>query len=390
MKRLISVPWLLLVSVTIHGQYDQYAGQSLGWIKIYNYKGAAKAITVEEKTYSIAQLSFIDSVANWMQASYIPKGGLGDIIKYGTPKKDPYHERYNVAVPPSVGARAVTYNYLKKLNGKWVPENNLGFSWTIAANEIPLNYRLMDFNTDNVCLFTLPGYDQRVIREQPQSDEAKTERMYNLSAHPVLGKYILYNVPRDGNTLRTNMAVLSKNNRPPFVAVSIGEALQLIEAALPVKFGEEKKSNEEKYTAGSRDREFFGKQLSDKYDKIRNTISQLRQQYSNRLAEPAYTTYGHYTLSDLANGSDFFTGVKLGEKGSFNTSYPILKVDPELQANCKTAQPQWILIKWYGAELDQPVFRHMHESILNHFDFDYLYQFYFEPEKIRGRKYKAL
>lgn len=389
MIKQITVTGLLLLSLKMAGQYDAYAGQSLGWIKIYHFKGAAKAVTVDEKTYSIAQLSFIDSVANWMQASYIPKGGLGDIIKYVTPKKNLYHERYNAAVPPSVGARAVTYNYLKKLNGKWVPENNLGFGWTIAANEIPMNYRLMDFNTDNVCLFTIPGYDQRLIQEQPQSDEAKTERAFNLAAHPVLGKYIQYNVPRDGNTYRTNMVILSKDNRPPFISVSIGEALQLIEAALPVKYGEEKKSNEEKYAPGSRDREFFGNQLSDKYDKIKNTISRLRQLYSSRLAEPAYTTYGHYTLSDLANETDIFTGVKLGEKGSFHRSYPILKVDPELQANCKTAQPQWILIKWYGADLDQPVFRHMHESILDHFDFDYLYRFYFEPEKVRGKQYQS-
>lgn len=390
MKKQFAAFLFFFVSSRLAGQYDQYAGQSLGWIKIYNYKGAARAVTVEEETYSIAQLSFIDSVANWMQASYTPKGSLGDIIKYATPKKNLYHERYNLAVPPSVGARAMTYIYLKKVNGKWVPENNLGFGWSIGANEIPMNYRLMDFNTDKVCLFTIPGYDQRVIREQPQSDEAVWERTYNLSGHPVLGKYILYNVPRDGNTHRTNMVVLSKNNRPPFIPVSIGEALQLVEAALPVKYGEEKKSNDEKFAPGSRDALFFGKQLTDKYDKIRTTISQLRQLYRSRLGEPAYTTYGRYTLSDLANDYDIFTGVKLGEKGSFNTSFPILKVDPELQALCKTDKPQWILIKWYGADLEHPVFRHMHEAILAHFDFDYLYQFWFEPEKLKGRRYRAL
>ena len=35
-------------------------------------------------------------------------------------------------------------------------------------------------------------------------------------------------------------------------------------------------------------------------------------------------------------------------------------------------------------------FKHMHESIINNFDFDYIYNFFFDPEKVKGIAYKPL
>jgi len=48
--------------------------QVLGWIKVYDYKGAAKPITVDTRVYSPAQLSIAQLFANWIQASCLPKG----------------------------------------------------------------------------------------------------------------------------------------------------------------------------------------------------------------------------------------------------------------------------------------------------------------------------
>lgn len=389
MKKLLLFSAILLVSTAGISQKD-YEDQYLGWIKIYHFKGAAKPLQVDEKNYSIAQLSLIDSFANWMQASYTPKGGLGDIIKYVTPKKNLYHEKYNAAVPHSYGANARTYIFLKKVNGKWTPENNLGYGWTITANEIPLDYRLGDLNTDKVCLFTIPGYDEQVIREQPNSEEAKRKKMYDLSGHPVLSKYILYNIPGYNNTFRMNKVILSNNNKSPFLNVTIGEALQAAEDALPVKLAEEKKIIAEKYPSSPRDRDFFTNQLIEKFDKAKATLRQTREKYNNRLNENAYTKYGGYSITDLGNGSDMFTGRKVNEGGEFDRSFPILKVDPGMQALCKTDRPQWVVVSWYGDEMNNPVFKHMHESIIHNFDFDYLYQFLFEPEKVRGKPYKTL
>jgi hypothetical protein len=53
--------------------------QVLGWIKVYDYKGVALLIKVDQRTYSPAQLSVAQLFANWMQASYLPTGALGDV-----------------------------------------------------------------------------------------------------------------------------------------------------------------------------------------------------------------------------------------------------------------------------------------------------------------------
>lgn len=381
---------LFFLTCSAGAQRSEYEDQYIGWAKIYNFKGATKPVQIDEKKYSVAQLSLIDSFANWMQKSYLPKGGLGDIIKYVTPKINLYHEKYNAGVPHSYGANARTYTFLKRSNGKWVPENNLGYGWTIAANEIPLEYRLADLNTNNTCLFTIPGYNEKLIKEQPNTDEAKTKEMYDLSGHPVLGKYIQYNIPGYGNTLRTNQVVLSKNNRPPFIPVTIGETLQAAADAFPVKYAEEKRTVFEQNSYDARHLESATKTLNEKFDKARATLDRLKEKYKNRLGESAYSTYGGYSIQNLTNGYDMFTSQKVDEGGSFNMSFPILKVDPALQALCKTDKPQWIVVKWFGGALNDICFRHMHESVINNFDFDYLYNFFFDPEKVKGRPYRPL
>lgn len=367
--------------------HPQYEDQTIGWIKIYNYKGATKPAQFDEKKYSIAQLSIIDSFANWMQASYTPKGGLGDIKKYVTPVKNVYGERYNAAVPPSYGASAPTYRFLKKVNGKWTPENNLGFYWTMAANEIPLDNRLIDINTNKICLFTIPTYDEDMIREQPNSERAKEKKRLDLSGYPALTKYIVYTKPTlNGQEQARQVVILSKNNRFPFVRVTIGEMLRYIEDAFPVKYAEEKTTAIEQNSYDARHLETAMKNLNEKFDNAKTTLSRLKEKYKYRLNEAAFSTYGGYYISNLANGRDVFTGSYDSDK--FDKSLPIYRVDPQLEAQCKTDKPQWITIKWFGGGLDDPSYKHMHEAIINNFDFDYAYNFFFDPEKVKGKKYQ--
>ena len=53
----------------------------LGWMKVYHFTGVRAPLTVDAKRYSPAQMSIADSLANWIQASYTPKGALGDVIR---------------------------------------------------------------------------------------------------------------------------------------------------------------------------------------------------------------------------------------------------------------------------------------------------------------------
>ena len=76
--------------------------QVLGWIKVYNYKGATLPITLDHRVYSPAQLSIAQLFANWMQASYLPKGALGDVFQIRNAKLSPYNQ--NTAAFPNGSA----------------------------------------------------------------------------------------------------------------------------------------------------------------------------------------------------------------------------------------------------------------------------------------------
>lgn len=368
---------------------EAYKNSIIGWTKIYRYKGFSKPTQVDEKKYSIAQLSNIDSFANWMQATYTPKGSLGEIKKYVTPKKDVYHERYNEAVPPSYGANATSYTFLKQNNGKWQPYLNFSINWTIAANEIPLDYREIDFNTKQNCLFTLPQYDDWFLKENPNSDEANYKKLYSIDQHPITKKYIYYRLKPSKLAGVHHLIILSKNNRSPFLQVTIGEALQIAEAALTIKYPEEKQTATEQNSYSASQLKLATDNLDKKFNNARETINKLRLKYKSKMDEKAYLK-NSYSIQDLANGADIFSNGDVKPNGYFNKELPLYKVDPEMQAKCSTDKPQWIVIKWFGGRMDEICYKHMQESILNNFDFDYAYNFYFDPEKVKGKQYKPL
>jgi len=377
----------LLTILRLSGQdyHPPYENEEIGWKKIYHFEGYTKPISVDAKTYSPTMLSFADSVANWMQESYTPKGGLGDIKKYLTPKVNLYAERYNSAVPASVGARATTYHYLEKQNGAWIALNNLGIYWTIAANEIPMDHRLQGLNTSKICLFTIPRYDSEAIAANPGSDAAIEEKLFDLSGYPNVNRYNWYTKPGFNNQDQVmNVVILSKNNVFPFVHVTLGEIYSAIEAAIPVRFSEEKLSIEERYRGDDRNLGFYLSQLNEKFEKARQNLKIFRETNKSRLDDFAYCFYSSFTITDLENGKDVFI------KSKYNKDWPVFKVDPKFTNSMQWTRPNWIMIKWFGSPMSLPYFRHMHQSIVNNFNFDYLFQFYFEPEKIKGQRYQPV
>ncbi|KAK6021253.1 hypothetical protein OSTOST_13076, partial [Ostertagia ostertagi] len=107
-----------------------------------------------------AQLSLCDSFVNWMQASYIPKGGLGDAKKMVTEKIGLYNE-YVAALPQAYGAYTKTYTDLRyNKSGKIEPMSNSHVQWSIVANGI-IGIRAGIFCTPSQYYFTLPSFAEQ-------------------------------------------------------------------------------------------------------------------------------------------------------------------------------------------------------------------------------------
>ncbi|MBS4063612.1 MAG: hypothetical protein KGZ74_03585 [Chitinophagaceae bacterium] len=386
MKTFMLILLFVITSSALQAQfkYEEYKQMYLGWMKIYNYKGATKTVTIDNKTYTIAQLSIADSFANWMQASYTPKGALGDIIKFLSPKKGEHNgNQYNPMLPHSYGARAVSYVYLKKENGKFIPDNNLGNHWSISANEIPLSYRFTEYNTNNICLFTFPEYNLS------HTDEKQEFELFRLPPTSSASKYIHTVLPKSGSVLRINQVILSRNNIFPFVQLTIGEILDHLKTALPFRMEEylaEIRANNIGRTNQIATQSAY---IRQRFEKINTTYELLKEKYQSKRNELAFAKTT--VISELENGYDIFTGLKLNENGSSRYLLnPVLKVKPEFEKLCSTNKPQWITIKWWGGEMHDEVYKHMHESIINNFDFDYVYNFFFDPDKVKGKQYKPL
>src|SRR4030095_6443713 len=196
----------------------------IGWMKVYNFKGAKQPMTVDGKVYSLTQMSICDSFANWIQASYTPKGGLGDVIKRVTGKLGLYNKN-DASLPQSYGAVAKTYFFLKyNSNGKLTPATSHSVDWSVMANGVP-GWEVQEFSSPTQYYFTMPSFEH-------SSDQEATRKQQNLSNVESLKPYTTFWV-RDIEVGSGNEHVLmSKDNKFPFVKITKGEYLQLLEAAI--------------------------------------------------------------------------------------------------------------------------------------------------------------
>ena len=353
----------------------------IGWMKVYNFKGAKTPVTIDNKIYSIAQLSIADSIANWMQASYVPKGGLGDVKKKVTTKLGLYNQ-HTAGLPQAYGAYAITYFFLKRNGvGKFVPNNNLGVTWSIIANDVPTEWAIRDICTPTNFYFTLPSFET-------SSDPEALRKLHDLTKSPNLEPYSsfwLRSVETGGGT---DNVLLCKNNKSPFVKLSKGEYLELLETSIPVIYQREKKKIYEANPGNQKSIDYFMKYLEEKNEKRIANLKSTKEKYKNRLAETALTN-AQPSVQDLDNSRDVFSNGYLSDPESTSGRVPVYKIDQEMAVLCKKDKPQWVLMSWWWAAND-PVEKHLHESIMNNFNIDYVYNFFFDAEKVKGQPYKPL
>jgi len=353
----------------------------IGWMKVYKFKGIKEPMQVDGKLYSAAQLSICDSLANWIQASYVPKGGLGDVKKSVTEKLGLYNQ-HTAAKPQSYGAYSKTYIELKyNSSHKLEPLTNSHVTWGIYANEIPGDWPVRDICTPTQYYFTMPTADT-------ETDDEKIKGLLDLTGETNIKPYNSFWVKNMGFGGGKENVLLSKDNKSPFINITKGEYLQAWETAIPLYYEKEKKKINE---AGQGDQEGLARSLTwldEKIERMRSGLKDNMEKYSNRLDEPALTTPQPST-STLANGQDIFTGRYLTDDEAVPDRVPVYRIDPEIAELCKKDKPQWILVSWDYYPGD-PAEKQQHDAIINNFNFEYVYNFFFAPERVKGQQYKPL
>jgi hypothetical protein len=353
----------------------------LGWMKVYHFKGAKESKTVDDKFYSIAQLSICDTLANWMQASLLPKGGLGD-VKRSVSEKLGLYNQHKAAMPQSYGAYSKTYFELKyNANRKMELYTNSHVYWGVFANGIPSAWAVRDLCMPGKFYFTMPTSETEV-------EDEKVKKLLDLSEEPTIKPYITFWLENMGYGGGTENVLLCKDNKSPFVKVTKGEYFQALELGI-VQFYETEKKKIIEREQGIQERiNSAVKELDGKVERFRLGLKNNREKYKNRLDELAMTD-SQPSLMDLDNGRDIFSNGYLTDHESTTGRLPVYKIDPVMAELCKKDKPQWILITWDYWVADR-LEQQQHEAIVNNFNFDYVYNFFFAPEKIKGQPYRPL
>jgi len=349
-------------------------GQVLGWIKVYDFKDATAPLTAAGRVYSPRQLSIGRLFANWMQASYLPTGALGDVILTRNPNLGLYNQD-SAAQPQAYGAEAALYSQLKyDANKKIVPLTSDASFWTMQANGafgIPADA----INSPDRFYFTLPTFEQ-------QGYGSELEKAADVSSHPVLGKFPSFFM-RNSRSGNRKYVIVTKDHQLPVVEVTKGQYLDALGAAVARRRSAELK----RLTEANPGRP----QEVDRWMKIEDTntarrvavLDANRQKYRNRLQEPA-EIYTDQPSVIIENDPDVFEG-----NGGTPTRLPVYTIDPKLVELSKTDAPQWILISW-TAQLNDPVNLSLHQAMLNNVDVQYIYDYFFDPDKVKGQPYKPL
>jgi hypothetical protein len=112
-------------------------------------------------------------------------------------------------------------------------------------------------------------------------------------------------------------------------------------------------------------------------------LANNREKYRSRLQETAEIWTEEPSVM-LENYPDVFEG-----NGGTSKRLSVYTIDPRVTELCKTDAPQWIVMYW-TAQLNDPVSLSLHEAILNNVNFQYIYDYFFDPGKVKGQPYTPL
>ena len=389
MKKIILIA-LVLVTITSQAQpiyverigfkLESIADIDIGWMEIRKHTTPPKGKQLGNRIYSAKQIGYSQQFVEWMQQSYHPRGCLGNATYYQNyiPKFSPTNSllgnaisSHAQALPLMYGAQTKIHMFLKKdAQGKFVPQTSHGDFWHIEVNQLQNISEPVSFiSSTEEYYFILPDFRNN-SKGYAAGDKTRSN-LLGFDNHKNIKEYKHFFLP--GQSVMTQyVVIMTRNNEElPFEKITIGEFFTETEKQFPVWQRIESVSAERYATAQ--------KNLARLKEKYKNKWNNIAEMQLNKI-QISLTTF----INATEGYDDFF------DNKDIHTTFPVLKVNKRSRELCKTDQPQWLLIRWSWGMENQPYFIHLHESILNNFNFDYVYNYFFNPEKVKGQSYQPL
>jgi hypothetical protein len=344
------------------------ADKEIGWLKVYAFKAESEPLKVDTRVYTAAQRTIAVDLANWMQASYSPIGGLGDVVRT-FPGTGP-------EVPQSYGVVGKIFIELKYgANRKLEFYSASHYSWDVMVNG-SFGLAAHAISTPERYYFTIPTMAQQGYSEEIQ-------KAVDLSGHPFLGQFPARLASYPDNGTRTAV-LLSKDRRLPFVKLTRGEYLDAVGVAITRTYELDKKKLAEAEQGDQQRIARWITPIEERTAKRREVLEANRAKYKSRLQEVAEISTLEPDIA-LENFPDVFEG----NHGGTPIRLPVYTVDAATLERCKSGPPQWIVVSW-SAELRDPVSKRLYDAVLNQFNMEYIYNRFFDPEKVKGLPYTPL
>ncbi|HMU46211.1 MAG TPA: hypothetical protein PKC72_07585 [Chitinophagaceae bacterium] len=343
----------------------------IGWEKVYNFKGKIyKPLVIEGQTFSAYQQSLRDSFITWMQKTYKPRAGLGTVFErnYTTVQR-------RGPVPQGIGADHLVWSVafdktgkkLERISETWIPVY-------IYTNVLMGINDLSVLCTPKQYYFTMPAQNYNSTFNDPAF--LPYVKDYGLHDDDRFKKYLVY---FDGAKVNV---VLIPGNKLPIRQITKGELLQALEDAIPAIVEKEKADRSVNKSEQARvETEFKPRWIK--------TIANMKEKYRNKLNELAYVTtqYGPTTADLYSVDEDFF----VEGKPQYGKGFAVYQYEKEAIQNSKQDKPMWVTISWEPhkpGSLPKPLY--LHQAMLHRFNFEFVYDYFFNPDKVKGKNYQPL
>ena len=361
-------------SVAQPGQQQAIEDTVVGWFtKLTPADKPVKPRLSGGQTFSIRQQEINNLFVQWMQQTYTPVAGIGVFRERYYAKKDMYFPHaYGVYFQ----AFDVDFRTLDK-QGHFRPEPETGVPFQIAANVLFNANPAYYLNTPSQYMFTLlpDGYME-------SKSWGETFAKVDPKIHPNVHKYLTM-VTSGGMTV-----YLLPGNKLPIRQLTKGEFIQLSDASFERYLQQKKEDVARQFPAEKTQNEAMVIE-QEKVKTYREKLKALKDKYSSRLNEPAIIRDMQPTIHTVDGFMDPFQ--LDGLSTDLKQAYGVYTYEPSVYEKCLTDQPQWIAINFpYATKEDGRKKYEMFRAITEHFNFDYVYNYFFNPSLVKGQPYRPV
>lgn len=323
-------------------------------------------------TYSVWQQQIADTLLKWVQQSYLPRGLMIRLRKG--------EARYSVGGSPVLHSYGVNfYSYVSAFyDGKVDLGGEFGYAMGLNINEFPGKY-IEGFNPAGMHLFL-----EKARFSTGDNEKELKEDGIEPGLHPRFSAYRTYlnHFHSGGKAYTQTSFILSPDNEWPFKQLTVGELLDLLEKQLA--------------TYPAFDQKTY-------FNVFRDHLKAQKERLKPHLNEIAVVKDGL-----IASGNDYIDeeGHKIIDPGyilnpyqptgSFPEYFHVVTPKRAVLEQAKTDKPLWVHMQLpdiIGKPFDSSMRsgrQFMAYSLLRNFNFDYVYNYFFAPERVRGTAYKPL